>query len=352
MTRSLRFGRDRSGFTLVELLVVIAIIGVLVALLLPAVQSAREAARRMQCGNNLKQIALALHNYHDAHQTFPMAYFVYVNPATGNINMGTWSIATLPFLEQQPLYDQYNFKVPAANEFGPAGQANVALIQTPLTAYVCPSAPGDIASRIYDGMLPANAGGAVPGLPALTWRAAPSDYCVSTGVLGAYANLAYRGNAGGARHGVLQDHITIVGLGHADNRPGRIGDITDGTSNSFLIGERTGGNDIYTLRSSWFLAPDSIKKQLVGVNGGGWGDPLNGEHWLGGTLESGLPFPPQQGPCGINCTNLRGYGFHSFHPGSCHFAMADGSIQSISATVDPLVVAGRITRQKGEVIPD
>ncbi len=210
MSNSLPVGRHRRGFTLVELLVVIAIIGILVALLLPAVQAAREAARRMQCSNNLKQIGLALHNYHDANNTFPMAYFVYIDPAHNNINIGTWGVMTLPFLEQLPLYDKYNPKVPAANEFGPAGQANVAIIQTPLPAFICPSAPGDAKTRIYNGAIPA---GAVPFLPALTWRAAPSDYCVPTGVRGAFSNLAYRGNSGGNRHGALQDHIMIVGCG-------------------------------------------------------------------------------------------------------------------------------------------
>ena len=79
---------------------------------------------------------------------------------------------------------------------------------------------------------------------------------------------------------------------------------------------------------------------------------MNGEHWLGGTLYSGLPFPMQQGPCGINCTNLRGYGFHAFHPGGCHFLMADASVQFVSETADALAVAGRITREKGEVMPE
>jgi prepilin-type processing-associated H-X9-DG protein len=201
--------------------------------------------------------------------------------------------------------------------------------------FTCPSAAGSAESRVYDGGIPA---GAIPGLPALTWRAAPSDYCVSTGVRGVFANLAYRGNAGGRRHGTLQDHITVVGVARGTNRDGKIAAILDGTSNTFMLGERTGGNDIYTLR-----------KQLIAANGGGWGDPLNGEHWLTGTLYSGLPFPPQEGPCGINCTNLRGYGFHSFHPGGCHFAMADGSTQFINQIVDPHVIARQITREKSEI---
>jgi prepilin-type processing-associated H-X9-DG protein len=328
----------------VELLVVIAIIGILIALLLPAVQAAREAARRSQCSNNLKQLGIGLHNYADTHKTFPMAYMVYIDPRTSNTNIQAWGVMVLPYIEQQPLYDQYNTTVPAANEFGPPGQANVALIKKPLETFMCPSAPGG--DRVYNGGIPA---GAVPGLPALTWEAAASDYCVSTGVLGVYANIAYQGSAGGSRHGTLRDHITIVGMA-SGNPSARFADITDGTSNTFLLGERTGGRDLYS-KNAPYPAPTATYQQLVGVNGGGWGDPLNGEHWLGGTLHSGPPVPPVQGPCGINCTNLRGYGFHSFHPGGCHFLMADASVQFISATVEALAVAGRITRQKGEILP-
>lgn len=348
-------GRQRSrGFTLVELLVVIAIIGILIALLLPAVQAAREAARRSQCLNNLKQLGLGLHNYHDVYQTMPMAYFVYVDLTRGNVNIGSWGVAVLPYIEQAPLKQQYNMNVPAANEFGTAGQANVALIQTPLNAFVCPSAPGGAAGRLYDGALPAGGGVGIPLLPALTWRAAPSDYCVPTGVLGVFANIAYAsfpGGAGGSRHGVMRDHITIVGAGVTGNPATGFAGIVDGSSNTWLLGERTGGNDIYSKTQSWTAAPAAIKQQLVGANGGGWGDPLNGEHWLGGTLASGLPFPPQQGPCPINCTNLRGYGFHSFHPGGCHFLVADGSVSFVSETADAFSIAGRITREKGEVVP-
>jgi prepilin-type N-terminal cleavage/methylation domain-containing protein/prepilin-type processing-associated H-X9-DG protein len=338
--------RTRSGFTLVELLVVIAIIGVLVALLLPAVQAAREAARRMQCGNNLKQIGLALHNYHDSQKSMPMAYFVHIEGRQFNIQ--PWAVMILPYLEQQPLYDNYNMNYAPVDQAGPIGQANINIVRTKLPVFVCPSAPGGV-NREYNGAIPANA---VPTLPALTWRAAPSDYCVSTGVRSTFANIAYAGRAGGVRHGALQDHITIVNLGRGSNRPCKFAHFLDGTNSTFLLGERTGGNEIYSRKQTW-QAPAAMIQALVGANGGGWGDALNGEHWLSGTLHTGLPVPPPSGgPCGINCTNLRGYGFHSFHPSGCHFLMGDGSVQFIYEAASALAVAGRITREKGEVLPD
>ncbi len=126
----------RTGFTLVELLVVIAIIGVLVALLLPAVQAAREAARRMQCGNNLKQLALAMHNYHDVHQNFPANNPLVVRPQDGlRYVQGPWNLAILPFVEQSTLFDAWNHNL----GFGEGNNRN--LVRTALPFFHCPSTP-------------------------------------------------------------------------------------------------------------------------------------------------------------------------------------------------------------------
>src|SRR5689334_15791940 len=122
-----KVSRSRRGFTLVELLVVIAIIGVLVALLLPAVQAAREAARRAQCSNNLKQLSLALHNYENTHNTLP--------PAGIDSNQMSWVVLLLPYFEQQNLYSQFNFNKGAWNSFN-----RINLVQgVRLKAIICPN---------------------------------------------------------------------------------------------------------------------------------------------------------------------------------------------------------------------
>jgi prepilin-type N-terminal cleavage/methylation domain-containing protein len=125
--------RQRSGFTLIELLVVIAIIGVLVALLLPAVQQAREAARRVQCRNNLKQIGIALHNYHDTHSTFPFGYLKKDDPVEGNSAGFGWLAMLLPQLELNTVYNQFNWNVPL---FDPINQAP-RMLQPKV--FLCPS---------------------------------------------------------------------------------------------------------------------------------------------------------------------------------------------------------------------
>jgi prepilin-type N-terminal cleavage/methylation domain-containing protein/prepilin-type processing-associated H-X9-DG protein len=124
------------AFTLIELLVVIAIIGVLIALLLPAVQAAREAARRIQCTANLKQVGLALHGYHDTSATFPAGGWISIptQPQTINMNMG-WSAAILPWLEQRPLFDSLNLNFPYGDPSNSSGGHTV------LTVYLCPSEP-------------------------------------------------------------------------------------------------------------------------------------------------------------------------------------------------------------------
>ena len=331
--------RRVTGFTLVELLVVIAIIGILVALLLPAVQAAREAARRMQCSNNMKQIALAMHNYHDVHKSFPFAYMIDMR----NLNMQTWSTRILPFIERTTISDKWVDSVPCVIEGASLGfnanhvAVNLELAKNVLPEFLCPSTPRTSPYQ-YSWMLPAGAGGG--GVPPITLTAtyAPSDYCIATGVRGLYANLAYAGDAGGNRHGAIQPVAGPFG-----NRDSRMGNIRDGLSNTILVGERVGGADIYFGRT-----PANLPPPTPALNGGGWADFLNGEHWLAGSLFDGRP-GPDGGPCAINCSNLRGAGFYSFHPSGAHFALCDGSVRMIVQTVNAHSFASLITREKGEL---
>ncbi len=346
--------RSKHAFTLVELLVVIAIIGILIALLLPAIQAAREAARRAQCSNNLKQIGLALHNYHDVFNTFPFSVMVHV---VGNNlqNAQVWGITLLPFMEQGTLYSQYDSRFPPV---APAPLpnplpttppfSNIRVTSTVISTFICPSAPGDPTGRIY------SSDAAVAGVT-LYWRSAPSDYSVNSGVgqdfnnvgpAGSFAQIAYAnfpGGASGSREGVMN----LVGydpfLAQNFQSTSRIADILDGTSNTIMIGERTGGRIIYLGTRAFTSSPYD---QLAKTNGGGWGDLFNGYHWLIGTSSDGTSL--SGGPCAINCNNIRGQSYHSFHPAGANFLLADGSVRLISATVDPFTFASMLTRRKGE----
>jgi prepilin-type N-terminal cleavage/methylation domain-containing protein len=327
--------RTRRAFTLIELLVVIAIIAILIALLLPAVQQAREAARRTQCRNNLKQLGLALHNYHDTFNTLPFGWM-----AGFDLNVSAWGIMILPYLDQAPLYNQWESTVPAFNEaaalFQPATavQGNLDVIATVLPAYVCPST-SELEKHNYT--LPANAAGS--GVPPinLTWTAARSDYIATSGVRGVYAGIAYSGSAGGDREGALRGVGLDGGVCH------KFRDFRDGSSNSFLVGERVGGTNIYRNgKIDPAAAPFGV------ANGGGWGDFLNGEHWIDGALYDGTF--GSGGPCAINCTNLRSAGYYSFHVGGAQFLMGDGAVRFISENVDAHTFASLITIKKGEVV--
>lgn len=339
MFKHFAYPGDRRGFTLVELLVVIAIIGMLVALLLPAVQSAREAARRAACANNLKQLGTAMHSYHDIHRTFPFALMVDLKNALAP-NVQSWGTRILPYLEQTAIYDQYDSRVSPFDQsfaFDPHIAArNVELIQIELPVFVCPSAPGR--DRVYNGGLPA--GAFMPGVPPfdLTWRAAPADYSIASGVYGAFAEIAY----GGYQAGQLLGPIQPIGASFGA-RSSRMADVSDGTSNTVMIGERVGGSDIY---QKWKIAPwDPV---INPANGGGWGDVLSGENYLRGALWDGSS-GPNGGPCGINCTNRRGEGFFCFHPGICQFILCDASVRPLAETVDQYTLASIITRDAGEV---
>lgn len=331
--------RGKKGFTLIELLVVIAIIAILIALLLPAVQQAREAARRTQCKNNLKQIGLAIHNYHDVNRAFPFGWML------GNdFNASAWGIQILPYLDQAPLWNAWDSNHPAWNEAAAFGHGppvaiagNLAVIETVVPAYLCPSTPGSTVDDYdYSGA----------GFP-ITFRAARSDFIPTSGVRSGFAAIAYAGNPGGQRGGVFR----FVGgnpAGGSSDPISRIRDVTDGTSSTIAIGERVGGISIYRKNKE----DVALSAALGGTNGGAWGDILNGEHWIAGALYDGTPppFAPNGGPCPINCSNARGTGLYSFHTGGAQVLLCDGSVRFLSANIDAHTFASLITISKGEVI--
>lgn len=339
LRRSLR--RTDRGFTLIELLVVIAIIAILIALLLPAVQQAREAARRSQCRNNLKQIGLAIQNYHDAARVFPPAWMAVVAPPTvGAMSLG---VSLLPYMEQRALFAKYQPNALPFNGLTAPSAAitsNIAVISTPMPVWNCPSTPS---VPTYNAAIP------FPPVT-LTYTAAGGDYSVTTGVRGGFSTLAYAsfpGGAGGKRNGALvAAGGTVVGSGSVSS----MSNIKDGTSNTFLLGERVSGTTIYDAKGQ----PQALPASLTGQNAGGWGDFLTGEHWIQGCGYDGLiaGCAASGGPCVINCTNARGFGFYAFHTGGCHFLMADGAVRFVNKNIAAFTAAGLITSAKGENIAD
>jgi prepilin-type N-terminal cleavage/methylation domain-containing protein/prepilin-type processing-associated H-X9-DG protein len=283
----------RPGFTLIELLVVIAIIGTLVALLLPAVQKVREAAARAQCQNNLHQIGLALHNYHDTQKHFP--------PSDTNRpqKRHSWVAFVLPFLEQTPLYNRYKFK---KDWYNPKNQK---VVSKQLRLLQCPSSPVvDPVDQLY------------PSQPAC------GDYNATNGVSPMLVAVGL----------VPQTDLRGVLL---SNTYSRILDITDGTSSTILIAEDAGRPQLW---NAGRLVPGGY------ATGGAWADRRGPFTLSGSTVDGSAPF----GPCALNCTNDNEV--YSFHTGGANVLFADGSVQFLHATVSVRTLAALITRSGGEVV--
>jgi prepilin-type N-terminal cleavage/methylation domain-containing protein/prepilin-type processing-associated H-X9-DG protein len=300
------------GFTLIELLVVIAVIGVLVALLLPAVQSARESARRAQCQNNLKQIGLAMHAYHATHGVFAPGYISGTetrNPNSPETGPGWgWGTMILNNLEQAPLYNSVNFSQPI---IGPDSRT----VRTALlAAYLCPSSPNDEGPvRLAD------ASGRV-----LVDDLSPGNYVGSAGQL-TIEEFPSRNN------GVFYRN-SAVGLAQ----------IRDGSSQTLMAGERSRNVADATwvgvvpyarvcTKPSWRVQEcDTANVMILCHTGPSPGD----QSW-------------------VDTPNYRGAGpddYWSLHPGGCNFLFCDGSTPFLKETIDPRVFSFLSTRAGGEVI--
>lgn len=299
----------RRGFTLIELLVVIAIIAILVALLLPAVQQAREAARRTQCKNNLKQIGLALHNYHDVHGRFPPGWIA-VDPTTRlssaheGISGAGWAAFILPQMEQTNLYSQFN------PDFAINAPVNVPFMNNILEAYRCPSDPQPDRWKISAEGSPGNVLAELPianyvgsfGTGELhgcenspgTFPVTPSGQCIGNGAFFHNSSVRFR-------------------------------DFTDGTSNTFIVGERR-TRPLLDWYSTWVGMVPEGEEAFARILGGA-------DH---------VPNHPD--------AHFEDYS--SVHTGGAQFCLGDGSVRFLSENIDEGVFRSLATIQGNEVVSE
>ena len=324
--------RAHWAFTLVELLVVIAIIGILVALLLPAVQAAREAARRTQCSNNLHQIGIAMHNYHDAHGSFPIGQFDWVSSwgwegiyqGSGTSMMGhTYFVQLLPFIEQSQLWGKYRplMDIPSPSVLNHGGMREwrkhvPAELKTVIPSFVCPTDFG-----------PPRVEGGHPDLIGFT-----GNYimCAGSTTFGArtwQSDIFWRMN------GIFYIYSST-----------RVGDILDGTSNTLLSGEtivhKTTPPNQFDCRGSYYW--------------GVWGGALYSSFWPPNTNtpdrldEPRLCYHTPETPC-INSGDMANY-TRSRHVGGVYVGMADGSARFVSDSIDRFVFQSLGSRSGEEVV--
>ncbi len=311
--------RRSPGFTLVELLVVIAIIGILVALLLPAVQAAREAARRSQCVNNLKQVALGFHNFESTFNHLPLAY---TDSASWGKN--NWAPFVLPYLEQQNLIDGYDLKTNWWEN------PNRPLVANHLAVLQCPSTPFPMRYQDKPESTPPNKTGAC------------GDYFTPAGVhpdINLVLPSSQQFPTGADLRGAIYFYAS-------DNPQNSLAAILDGTSNTILLGECAGREDVYRRRTRHPV--DYTGSPPVRARGGAWATTDNA-YEIGQRNAWKPAFGPIPGDVRINNSNEWGHCFYSFHPGGANFAYADGSVRFIAESIPLYPLAAQVTRAGGEV---
>ncbi|WP_417376396.1 DUF1559 domain-containing protein [Gimesia maris] len=323
----------RSGFTIIELLVAIAIIGLLIALLLPAVQQARAAARKTQCANNLKQLGLATHSFHDTHGAFPPARLILNVPRTAIDNGGmlvgldepTWLVRLLPFMEQSSLHAQWD-------EYLTYGLNPKSARQQALSVFLCPERHSVDTAVVDEEIITITAPCGCPAGTQTVPGGAVADYAanhgdLSPGAISQPTDFYWGGNGTGViissrpmgdESGIERNWLDKV----------RIADVTDGASNTLLIGENH-------VLGTW-------KNKT----------PFNGPAYLGRHLTNfsriagpGVPLGHHQ-----NDSRAGSYSFGSSHSGYVQFTMADGSVRTISTSINTRLLGHLANRHDGETI--
>ena len=322
--------RSLRGFTLIELLVVIAIIAILIALLLPAVQQAREAARRSTCKNNMKQIGLALHNYHDTHRAFPIGQGIEGTSCTGSSSgiRAPWTVLILPYMDQANIYNLFDFEGQFRSTWGDgmSSTANRDASEENVDVYHCPS-----------------------------FVAADHRHTNYFGVMGGGADKAVCGSSNGRafwNNGVLFMNSKIL-----------MRDIIDGTSNTFLVGETKyqlgpgGRGDSH--RHGWASTIRGTGGSVAGTVAAATdvrineydGDGNSGDTGFGASAASTFGTVAVSGGTPANANNcLMARTFGSMHEGGCHFLLCDGSVHFASENIDMTLYNNLAIRNDREVI--